>query len=238
MAIFWKHVLRVIKESDIILEVLDARMIEKTRNKELENKVKKADKKLLYVINKCDLAEVKTDLRPAVYVSSIKRYGTTILKKKILEMARGKEVVVGVVGYPNVGKSSVINALKGRSAAKTSAESGFTRGLQKVRVNAKILLFDSPGVLPYKEKNQIKHVSIGAIDYGKVKDPEHIALILLKENTELIAKYYEIDVEEEEKMLESIALKLKRLKKGGVVDLEITARMVLKDWQTGKIHSS
>ena len=56
MPSFWKHVNKVIKEADIIIEVLDARMVEETRNFEVEDKVKKEEKILLYVFNKCDLA--------------------------------------------------------------------------------------------------------------------------------------------------------------------------------------
>ena len=56
MVTFWKVINKVIEESDVILEILDARYPDKTRNLEIENKVKKAGKKLVYVLNKCDLA--------------------------------------------------------------------------------------------------------------------------------------------------------------------------------------
>ena len=60
MASFWNIVNKVIRESDILLEVLDARMVKETRNKEIEDKVKKSGKILIYVINKCDLVEKPT----------------------------------------------------------------------------------------------------------------------------------------------------------------------------------
>ena len=152
MPSYWRHVNRVLKEADLIIEVLDARLIEETRNREIESKVKTLGKKLLFVINKCDLVnkakldEAKKTLKPCVFISSKDHLGTTILKKKILELSKGQNVIVGVVGYPNVGKSSLINALSGRGAARTSSESGYTKGMQKIRVDNKILVLDTPGV--------------------------------------------------------------------------------------------
>jgi len=242
MPSFWKHVKDVLEKSDIILEILDARMIEQSRNREIEDKVKKLGKKLLFVINKSDLVDpnslldVKKILKPSVFVSSRDKLGTTILKKKIMELSLGEAVTVGVVGYPNVGKSSVINALSGRSAARTSAESGFTKGMQKVRVSAKIVLLDTPGVLPEREKNEFKHGMIGAVDYAKLKDPEAVAIQFIEEQKPLIQKHYEITLEDSEEILEAIAFKFKKLKRGGVADMELAARFLLKEWQAGRIR--
>src|SRR3989338_2174139 len=133
MPSFWVHVKLVLREADILIEVLDARMIQASRNEEIEDKIRHLGKILLYVINKCDLVDVealkqeKKGLSPSVFISSKDRLGTTILKKKILELSHGEPVIVGVLGYPNVGKSSLINALAGRTAAKTSSESGYTK---------------------------------------------------------------------------------------------------------------
>ncbi len=244
MPSYWKHVNWVLQEADIIIEVLDARMVEGTRNKELEDKVRRFGKKILYVITKCDLEdkrkieEEKGRLKPSIFISSREHYGTTMLKKKILELSRGERVIVGVVGYPNVGKSSLINALAGRGAAKTSSESGYTKGMQKIRVDSKILLLDTPGVFPDREKDLAKHGRIGAIDYAKIKDPELVVLSLIEDEQDLIEKHYGVYGEDGEEVLQEIALKLKKLRKGGKPDLEATARFVLKEWQTGKIKDS
>ena len=162
MASFWQHVNDVIEKADIIIEVLDARMISQTRNIEVEHKVKESKKILLYCINKCDLVDPEKTkklshfLKPGVFISSTQKLGTTILKKKILELGHGKPVLVGVVGYPNVGKSSVINALSGRGAARTSSQSGFTRGLQKVKVDNKT------NYLNERDQNQLEQGQIQA----------------------------------------------------------------------------
>ncbi|MBI2662885.1 50S ribosome-binding GTPase [Candidatus Woesearchaeota archaeon] len=241
MPSFWRHVNKVLEYSNIIIEVLDARMIEETRNREIEDKIERLGKKILYVITKCDLVDIKKleeekkRLRPSVFISSTEKLGTTILKKKILELSHGESVTVGVVGYPNVGKSSLINALSGKGSARTSAQSGFTRGLQKIRVDSKILLLDTPGVLPNKEDNDFKHAKIGAVDYGKIKDPETAALKLIEEKKELILKRYGLADGELENILEEFAFKMNKIAKKGKADLDGAARLLLKEWQTGKM---
>lgn len=254
MPSFWKVVNQVLREADLIIEVLDARMINETRNQELEQKVKYSGKQILYVINKSDLVEikklehVKKELQPCVFISSREKLGTTILKKKIFELAHGKKVIVGIVGYPNVGKSSLINALSGRKAARTSSSSGFTKSMQKIVVDQKIVLLDTPGVFSQEEQieggdaedqtkqREKKHGLTASISFEKIKNPEIVVLKLIEEKKETIKKYYQVKGEDVEEILEEIALKRKRLRKGGLPDLESTARLIMKDWQTGKIR--
>ncbi len=243
MVNFWKVVNQILEKADIILEVLDSRLIDETRNKELEDKIKKKGKQIIYVLNKCDLVDKeelekrKKDLFPCVFVSAKEHLGTTMLREKILRYAKTIPVIVGVVGYPNTGKSSIINALKGkRAAALTSSESGFTKGMQIVKADNKIKLLDSPGVVPFQEKDEVKHTLIGSINPSKLKDPDLVAYKLIEYAKSRIKQYYNIKGSDPEEILENIAIKLKKLRKGAEPDIETTARILIKDWQTGKIE--
>ncbi|HII72707.1 TPA: GTPase RsgA [Candidatus Woesearchaeota archaeon] len=242
---FWKVVNDVIRESDIVLEVLDARFIEHTRNKEIEDKMKRAGKVLIYVINKCDLVQksqmdkAKRTLKPAVFISAKEHLGTSYLREAIMRNAPKDRFKVGVLGYPNTGKSSVINALKGKTAAKTSPISGYTKGLQLIKISTRMYLLDSPGVFPYREKDESKHAIIAAKTFQDVKNPEEAALRLLEEKADVVAKYYKMRVSDDpEELLERLAKKLNRLKKGGEPDTYTAARVLLQDWQRGKIKES
>ncbi|HLC98349.1 MAG TPA: GTPase [Candidatus Nanoarchaeia archaeon] len=243
----WEHVNIVLRLADIVIEVLDAREIAASRQKALEEKVRRLGKKLLYVITKCDLVpkeevqQAAHQLQPSVFISSTEKWGTTILKKKLLEIGKGEKITIGIVGYPNVGKSSLINALAGRHAARVSPESGFTKGMQRIRVSPKILLLDTPGVFPREERAKegleaARYVKIGAVDYGKLRDPETAALQLLTDEKERIRTHYSLQEEEPEEILEALAKKFKKVRKGGFPDSEAAARLLLKEWQAGKIR--
>ncbi|MBU2561798.1 MAG: 50S ribosome-binding GTPase [Nanoarchaeota archaeon] len=242
MTNYWKIVNNVIKSSDILLEVLDARLIGESRNVEIEEKVKKAGKPLIYVINKCDLVAkekldaAKRELKPCAFISAKEHLGTSYLREEIMKRAPKGSFKVGVLGYPNTGKSSVINLLKGRNAAPTSPISGYTRGFQLIRVNRRMYLLDTPGVFPYMEKDEGKHAMIAAKTFSSLKDPEGAAMELIERFPKLIEEYYGVKHSDDpEEVLESIAFKLNKLKKGGLPENNAAARIVLKDWQEGKI---
>jgi len=222
---FWQQVNKVISESDIVLEIVDSRFPELSRNQEIEDKVQKAGKKLLIVYNKSDLSNPGYNL---LAISTKKKLGTTRLKRKILEAAKGKDPVVGVVGYPNTGKSSVINALAGKNKARASSESGYTKNIKKIRAG-RILMLDTPGVIPYENKDEAQMALIGAKDSSKLDDPETAAELLIKDFGPFIQKHYGSND------LEKIAVKLGKLKKGAEPDLEAVSRTIIRDWQKGKI---
>lgn len=239
---------KIMNDSDILIEVLDARFVKKTKSREIEEFVNKSEKKIIYVINKVDLIE-KKDLdeypKESVFVSCKERGGISELRNRIKIIAsqlKKEKVVVGVLGYPNTGKSSLINLLIGKSSAPTSSQAGFTKNLQKLRLARGIVLLDSPGVIPREEYSSIdfkkiaRHAQIGARTYSKVKDPEHVIVEIMKEYPGVLEKHYGIDSEgNTEILLEILGRKKSFLKKGGIVEVDKTSRFILRDWQEGKI---
>jgi len=236
---FWGIVNRVLKHVDIIILVQDARFPEQTENIELEDKAE--EKPIIHVLNKSDLVNKKTiekykrKYKNCVYMSAREHQGTSILLQKILELSQGKNSIVGVFGYPNTGKSSIINALKGRKSAPTSPRAGYTKTRQLIRITDNIFLMDTPGVLPYMDNDPTKLAMIGSIDISKAKDPDLAAMELIDNKKTLICKYYGVKGSNPEKILSEIAIKYKKLIKGGKPNINETARMLLRDWQRGKI---
>jgi ribosome biogenesis GTPase A len=242
---------KIIEDSDIILEVLDARFIEETRNKEVEEILAKQKKKIIYVINKSDLVnkKLRPDVYPFVFVSCVLRRGVKELRdlikrqaKELQKLEEKEKVSVGIIGYPNTGKSSLINLLIGKNSAKTAAEAGFTKGLQKLRLSPGIVLIDSPGIIPENQYSTIKrdtiinYTKLGGKSYSQVKEPDLVVSDLIKEFPEVFESFYNIDLNSnQEDFIERIGKRKGFLKKGGEVDEDRTARMILRDWQEGKI---
>ena len=246
MANFWNTANKVINEADILLLVLDSRLVMQTRNEEIENKIKKTKKPHIYVLTKCDLItqkeseNLKKKIKPSVFVSSKEYHGLKKLRELIIVQCKKRyekeKFIVGVLGYPNVGKSSLINAMNGRSSAGVSSTSGYTKGIQKIKSDNTITFLDTPGVIPYKEKNETKHAITGTIDYNKTKDAELVVHDLINTFPGLIEKHYEIpqEVDLDEK-IELIAIKNNMMKKKGLPDVERASKKILKDWQEGII---
>jgi len=242
MPIFWRAVNTVIKDADILLEVVDARSVDETRNLEIEDKVRRAGKVLIYVLNKCDLADqkqlekVKKTMSPCVFVSCKDYHGIRMLREKIL--IAGKRIGVerprvGVLGYPNMGKSSVINALNGAGKARVSSTSGFTKGAQHINARGFVLI-DTPGVIPYLEKDVVKHAITGIITDSK--DPEEDVLKIMESKIGLIENHYGVPiVEDKEESLEAICRKLNLLIKGGKADTFKASQSILKALRDGTI---
>ncbi len=252
---FPKIVSDLVKLSDIILEVIDARFPDKTRNIELEQLVALKKKKLVYIYNKIDIADKRVveqyiqdkQTFPYVLTSCSKRAGSRQVRQRIkIEAKRlklNRSVQVAVIGYPNTGKSSLINFLIGRSSTLVSQQSGFTKGIQKLKMSTGIFLMDSPGVIPNDEDSTSnhedlkKHAEIGVRTYDKVKDPEFVVARLVREHPNVFDKYFKIAAKgDSEKLLEFVGKKNYFLKKGGVVDTSRAARYVIKLWQNGDIN--
>jgi ribosome biogenesis GTPase A len=252
---FPKQVEEVVRTSDIILEVLDARYIDKTRNRALEKMILSQEKKIIFIINKIDIINLNefklntdlTELMPYVLFSCKSKVGRSRLRERIkievkkLKM-KDKKARVGIVGYPNVGKSSLINVLSGSKNVGTSPDAGYTKATHKIRFNKDILILDTPGIIPDKEMKDVKerdlkkHVQMGVKTYGKVRDPEFIVADFIKQKPGILEGYYGIECDgDSEILMEKLANKRNFVKKGGLPDTERAARLIIKDLQEGNI---
>ena len=231
-----KQALRIIKDADVLLEVMDARFPDLTRLPNYEKLIKKMGKPLILVLNKADMVpkEWAEDWKgifqkegfQVVFVSSKKRLGTRILRNAIKDVAPKFPVVAGVFGYANVGKSSLINVLKGKTAARAAPIPGWTKGKQLVKISKKIYLMDSPGIIPMRDPARL--VLIGAYDPNRLEDPELPAEVLLRILRSLKLEGIPATVED-------YAREKNFLLKGGIPDTYRAAVDLLNRWQRGKI---
>jgi len=239
----------IIKKADVVLEVLDARMVELTRNRKLEEYIKKIGRKQILIINKSDIVsksvieKIKKDYSRLDYIlMSAKNLKSVNELVKLIKSKINKEnIKVAVIGYPNTGKSTLINKLSKGGRARTSSESGFTRGLQLIMGKSNLMLFDTPGIVPYGDRNEIRLGLISGISPSKLKDPDLVAYKLIeifrKNNPAALEKEYGVDLKlDYEEILCEIGKKKGMLLKKGVVDEKRAAVQLLIDWHKGKIR--
>ncbi len=230
---------RIVRESDLVIEVLDARDPEGTRNEDLERLVARLGKTLGIVINKTDLARSKR-IPDALMISSKHRNSRRILMAFIREKLKKTPSKVAIVGYPNVGKSTIINMLIGRKSAPVAPVPGHTRGVQWLRLDEGVMLLDSPGIVPRNERDEASMAKKGAIEADQLKNPEYAALMIIEDilikKPSILAKAYDIKVSNDaQEILEAIAIRRGRLLKGGEPDTLAVAKLIVRDHYKGKI---
>jgi ribosome biogenesis GTPase A len=192
-------------------------------------------------VEKSKLEELKRRIKPSVFTSAKERHGSRKLRERIIitaDKCLGKKtgILVGVLGYPNVGKSSLINMLKGRRSASTSILSGHTKALKNIRADKRIMLIDTPGVIPYEEKSSLKSIIMGAVDYSKVKDPEDALISFMKKFPGRIESHFNVPVDKDKrKTIGMIALKKHMFLKQGLPDKRRISTSILRDLQRGRI---
>ena len=244
---FWPVVLNVLRNSDVVLLLVDARMPEITRNSEIIRKVESGrDKRLLIVFNKLDLIgrkdieNLRKEYPNAFFVSATKKTGVKDLKIVLENMAENwnrPSLRIGLVGYPNIGKSTLINLIVPDARAKVSSTAGTTKKTHWVRAG-KLRIMDSPGVIPFGDRK----VQIGMTaskDPHKIKNPEKVAIriieFLMKRNDKILKKMYGAVGENAYEVFEDIGRKKGFLVKGGKIDENRIAIKVIDDWQKGRI---
>ncbi len=252
-----------LKVVDVVIELLDARIPDASRNPVLRDLVE--GKPTVAVLTKVDLADatvteayrrtrgsagqievVAADCLhgPGVpqVVRAARRLGEERLKKLAAKGIRRSAVRAVVVGIPNVGKSSLINRLAGRSAARTGDRPGVTRQQQWVKVGREFELLDTPGILWPKFDDRrvaLRLAWTGAIKPTLLEQTE-LATELLRflrlQYAEELARRYDVTgrpLPAAEELLERVAIRSGMLREGGVPDEDRAALHVLQDFRTG-----
>jgi nuclear GTP-binding protein len=149
-----------------------------------------------------------------------------------------QNVSVGFIGYPNVGKSSVINALRTKKVCVTAPIPGETKVWQYVNLTKRIFLIDCPGVV-YHDTNDSDTDAVlkGVVRVSLLEDAwEHIPDVVARVKPDYLRRAYKVQSwESPEDFLQQVARLTGRLLKGGEPDLNTAAKMVLYDWQRGRI---
>lgn len=254
---------KVIDQSDLVILVLDARDPEGCRSRLVEEEVRRREsegKKLVFVLNKIDLVSKEnaqqwlrylrhsTPTLPFRSASSNQRSNlSSTTAPGLMRLLKAfkptsQSITVGVVGFPNVGKSSLINSLKRSKACAVAAQPGHTKDLQSVQLERGIKIVDSPGVV-FDEDESSDSSQKGSIllrNVVKVEDIEDpiavVEEILARTEHETLQKLYNLpQFSSTLEFLTMLALNSGRLLKGGTPDLLAAARHVLMDWNHQKI---
>lgn len=250
----WGELYKVLDSSDVVIQVLDARDPQGTRSLHLERHIKKnaRHKHLVLVLNKCDLvppwvsarwAHVLSREHPTIafHASLTHPFGKGALIMLLRQFANlhsdKKQISVGFVGYPNVGKSSIINTLRSKKVCKVAPIPGETKIWQYIAMTRKISLIDCPGVVPPETQSETEIVLRGVVRVENLKVPEQfIPAVLQKVKPEYVARTYGIKQwVDAEDFLTKLAEKTGRLLKKGEPDTGTVAKSVLYDWARGKL---
>ena len=166
-------------------------------------------------------------------------FGVGDLIQLLNKYSGGTAVVAGVIGPPNAGKSSVINSLSRRAAAGVASTPGFTKTMQEIEVTGKIRILDCPGVVTSSGADITPSMVLrNSIKVELLEDPiRPVAFIIEKVPKEQLVEAYDIGTfGDAEDFLAQLARKRGRVLKGGEPDLEGVARIVLQDWNKGRIR--
>lgn len=252
---------------DAVAEIVDSRIPVSSRNPELAGIV--ADKPRMILLNKCDIADQKAtemwinyyrkngiiaiplDCRTGKGTENFIKSVKSLLVPKLEMYDRkgmvGKPLRVMVVGIPNVGKSSFINRMSKYGKARVADQPGITRGNQWFKIDDRLELLDTPGVLwpKFDDPKVGEHLAFtGAVKDG-VLDIELLAVRLLEvlslQYADRLLERYKVQAEnysgDAYELLIAIGKKRGMMMRGGEVDTERAAIMLMDEYRAGKLGS-
>eukprot|EP00927_Polykrikos_kofoidii_P071033 TRINITY_DN67370_c0_g1_i1.p1 TRINITY_DN67370_c0_g1~~TRINITY_DN67370_c0_g1_i1.p1 ORF type:complete len:702 (+),score=153.88 TRINITY_DN67370_c0_g1_i1:64-2169(+) len=256
----WAELWKVVDSSDVLVFVLDSRDPMGTRNQVLERELRKnrPHKHIILLLNKVDLVPtwvsrkwiqvlMKEFPTLAFHASITNPFGKNALLNLVRQfgnlMKEKKHVTVGMLGYPNVGKSSVINTMKKKKVCKSAPVPGETKVWQYIALTRKIYLLDCPGIVPPTQRDfegDAAKLLKGVVRAERIQRPsDYISEVLTRVKRHYLVQKYKLPEEttwvDAEDFLNIIGKKMGKLLKGGDPDIETAARVVLYDWQRGRI---
>ena len=246
---------------DLVIELLDAREPIATRNPDIEKLAK--NKARIVVLNKSDMADERVS---KLWIEYFKAEGINclcldsrqkqfikklmLLVDKAVEEKRAKDLRKGIqnrpvrtmiTGIPNVGKSTLINSIVGKSMAKTGNKPGVTKGNQWIRINKSVELLDTPGILwPKFDDEQIGEnlAFIGSINdmiIDNIELAQAFIKFCIRKDANILKERYEIEDLDVESILQKIAIKRGCLKKGNEYDYDKAAALLIQEFRAGKL---
>lgn len=253
----WRMLEGQIREIDLVLFLLDARIPRSSQHPELLRTLERCPVEPIWVLNKVDLADAEETRKWAAHLRQNShlvvemqsksgsgpgplRQALEAVKQRIAERRQGRSLLerptrLMVVGLPNVGKSSLLNRLVGRASAKTGKKPGLTRGKSNwVTGPQGLMIRDTPGILyPRIETwQQVAHLAACGNIRAEVLPKLEIAQLLLQ-RLHLLGLQSRLPGATEN--LEGLGRHLGFLIKGGEVDVERTAQWLLTRCFDGKL---
>lgn len=244
---------------DIVYEVIDARMPISSKIVDIDDIV--GNKPRILVVTKYDLCDkketdklldkyikegyyvIKCDLVKNTGVSDIiektKEYGKIINEDRKKKGMKPRCVRSLVIGVPNVGKSTLINRLVKKKAAKVGDRPGVTTIVSWIRINNDIELLDSPGILWPKQENETNALILASLSSIKeeIVDKEYLASFIVKRLNSLYKDYllrrYNLEKVDLSTIFDDIAISKKLYAKGATTDYDRVYKMIINDLKNG-----